>query len=301
MARAKKSKTTVENTKQLNDKNNFESNDENIELANVGSLESEVIVGSCNGTDIPVIPDAPPGVIPDEYFILSEDIDGKYYIVGDNGSGEILYHLSGDVVIPSEFNGLPVKEIGFRAFDNSAITSVVIPNSVTIIGEYAFYYCKNLASINIPNSITTISELAFNFCTSLTSIVIPDSVTTIGNGAFSRCTSLTSINIPNSVTTIGSSTFNDCSSLTSINIPNSVTTIDYSAFSNCSSLTNVIIKGKPIVYSNTFYSTPKLEKIYVIDGQGYASTDKISGKPIKILPSTPAVVVKEMNVETMII
>jgi hypothetical protein len=77
---------------------------------------------------------------------------------------------------------------------------------------------KNVTLITIPNSVTTIGDWAFWGCSSLQSIDIPNRVTTIGNDAFSGCSSLQSIDIPNSVTTIGDSVFNECSSLQSIHL-----------------------------------------------------------------------------------
>ena len=120
-------------------------------------------------------------------------------------------------------------------------TSYIIPNSVTNIGDFAFYDCKALTNINIPNSVTNIGNEAFGKCESLTNINIPNSVTNIGDRAFEGCKSLTSINIPNSVTNIGNSAFWHCESLTNINIPNSVTNIGNSAFWHCESLTNISI------------------------------------------------------------
>ena len=101
--------------------------------------------------------------------------------------------------------------------------------------------CINLVSIIIPDSVTSIGERAFEGCSRLTSVVIPDSVTTIGEKAFSSCSSLTSIVIPDSVTTIGYSAFSGCSSLTSIEIPDSVTSIDAFAFAGCSALEEITI------------------------------------------------------------
>ena len=96
------------------------------------------------------------------------------------------------------------------------VTELIIPEGVTTIGDYAFYYCTSLTSVTIPDSVTTIGSRAFYYCTSLTSVTIPDSVTTIGSRAFAICESLTSVTIPNSVTTISSYAFYNCSSLTDV-------------------------------------------------------------------------------------
>ena len=93
-------------------------------------------------------------------------------------------------------------------------TEFKVPNGVTSIGFYAFYYCTSLTSVVIPDSVTSIGDEAFAVCLSLTSVVIPDSVTSIGKSAFSDCRSLTSIVIPDSVTSIGKSAFYYCRSLT---------------------------------------------------------------------------------------
>ena len=94
--------------------------------------------------------------------------------------------------------------------------SYTIPNSVTSIGDYAFFECSGLTSVTIPNSVTSIGEFAFSGCTSLTSVTIPNSVIFIGRYAFRNCTGLTSVTIPNSVTSIGESAFEWCTGLTSI-------------------------------------------------------------------------------------
>ena len=97
-----------------------------------------------------------------------------------------------------------------------AKTSVTIPNSVTSIGEGAFYGCSGLTSVTIPNSVTSIGPYAFGWCRGLTSVTIPNSVTSIGGNAFSDCVNLTSVTIPNSVTSIGRGAFSFCDDLKSI-------------------------------------------------------------------------------------
>ena len=107
-------------------------------------------------------------------------------------------------------------------FHCRSLSNIVIPDSVTDIGEGAFLYCSSLSNIVIPNSVTDIGDYAFSYCSSLSNIVIPDSVTDIGNFAFSRCCSLSEIVIPSSVTSIGNRAFSRCSSLKYISIPKSV-------------------------------------------------------------------------------
>ena len=92
---------------------------------------------------------------------------------------------------------------------------IVIPDSVEIIGNFAFYDCTSLTSITIPNSVMKIGDNAFRSCTSLTSITIPNSVTSIGNWAFDNCTNLTSVTIPDSMTSIGDWAFFYCPKLKS--------------------------------------------------------------------------------------
>ena len=91
---------------------------------------------------------------------------------------------------------------------NNNPLDVVIPNSVTCIGEKAFYECYGLTSVTIPNRVTRIEEEAFFGCFCLTSVTIPNNVTCIGEKAFFGCRGLTSVTIPSSVKTIGENSFN---------------------------------------------------------------------------------------------
>ena len=142
----------------------------------------------------------------------------------------------------------------------------IIPNSVTSIGNDAFYMCNGLTTITIPNSVTSIGSGAFAY-TGLTNITIPDSVKSIGNFAFKSCTSLTSINIPDSVTSISDSTFYECTGLTSITIPDSVTIIDGYAFYSCTGLTGINIPDRVTsIDATAFNNCPGLMSITVAEG-----------------------------------
>ena len=93
------------------------------------------------------------------------------------------------------------------------MTSVEIANSVTSIGNSAFYSCRSLTSVEIGNSVTSIGSYAFGDCWSLTSVEISNSVTSIGDYAFYCCSSLTSVEMGNSVTSIGDYAFYVCKNL----------------------------------------------------------------------------------------
>ena len=122
-----------------------------------------------------------------------------------------------------------------------SLSEIVIPSSVTSVGDWVFNGCKSLSEIVIPSSVTSIGKGAFSFCKSLSEIVIPSSVTSIGDRAFWRSRSLSEIVIPSSVTSIGDRAFCGCSSLKYISIPSSVTSIGDRAFDSCSSLKYISI------------------------------------------------------------
>ena len=168
-----------------------------------------------------------------------------------------------------EYNGkqYPVTSIKGKAFENSDVISVIIPNSVKSIGEQAFWCCENLTYVSIPNSVTSIGGAAFHGCSSLTSVTIPNSVTSIGSSAFYECTSLTSITIPESVTSIGDCVFTGCSALESIDIPNSVTSIGQYAFSRCKNLTSVNIPNSvKSIGDEAFEECQRLKSVNIPDG-----------------------------------
>ena len=169
-----------------------------------------------------------------------------------------------DLVIPNS-----VTSIGDRAFLGcSGLTSVTIPNSVKSIGEGAFCGCSGLTSVTIPNSVTSIEGSAFGGCSGLTSVTIPNSVKSIGGEAFNSCSGLTSVTIPNSVTSIESWVFYGCSGLTSVTIPNSVTSIGWYAFANCPELLDVYCYSEdvPSTFGDAFDgSYPEYITLHVPD------------------------------------
>ena len=164
----------------------------------------------------------------------------------------------------------------------SSITQLVIPESVTTIGAYAFSNCQNLTQLVIPQSVTTIEDYAFKNCQNLTQLVIPESVTTIGNWAFSgtnnlkkfiwnakHCTSNGSMTTKSvEDITIGPEVeilpdlFANNSQIERIDIPTSVTSIGGQAFSLCLNLTEITIPESVTTLGPlAFYGSKNLRRI----------------------------------------
>ena len=157
------------------------------------------------------------------------------------------------------------------------IKSTVIPEGITKIGDYAFYYSNGLNAITLPNSLTRIGNYAFSTRTGLTEINIPDGVTSIGNYAFYGCTGLTSVTLGSNVTSIGAAAFRGCTGLTEIALPNSVTSIGNSAFYECTGLTNITITNSACTVGNSASTLPENAKITAhINSQAKAFADTYS-------------------------
>ena len=179
---------------------------------------------------------------------------------------------------PEKLSGSYSVKEGTRIICNSAfyfcrsLSKIVIPSSVTSIGEWAFSNCGSLSTIVTPSSVTSIGDRAFSSCTSLKYISIPKSVIGLNGNPFAdwngklQCLSPNFINeddilfnkdknkiisfrnqniesyvIPSSVTSIGNDAFSKCSSLSKIVIPSSVTSIGEMAFMDCDSLSEIVI------------------------------------------------------------
>lgn len=202
------------------------------------------------------------------------------------------------VILPSTISSWPVTKIGEDALkDNTTITSVTIPASVTEIGSNAFAGCTNLTSVNyagdwsnltIQSGNPAVQDAAneqlfdFDFILNNTAVIVNSyngtaadvtipsrykgkPVTAINNAVFPN-SAVTSVTIPDSITSIPDAAFANCSKLTNISIPNSVTSIGYSAFSDCTSLKSITLPSSLSTISRALFSgCSQLTTIHIPD------------------------------------
>lgn len=201
---------------------------------------------------------------------LSYEVEGgKIYFNANTGTITGCDLSASRVDIPSEIYGVPVTAIGKGAFRSgltrAKLEQVIIPNTVTSIGERAFYDCEFLTSVVIPDSVTSVGKETFYSCDALTSAVIGRGMTTIPEGMFAYCESLTDLTIPDtvtsiddmafcnsgltdltlpdSVTTLGDMVFHGCDELVSASLPDSITSMGTGTFNYCYKLTDVRLPG----------------------------------------------------------
>lgn len=175
----------------------------------------------------------------------SQFYKGVYYSWRENDTkdGVILYSAWNTAGFPEvielpatrEIDGKELPVVGlaadiFNIRGNGTVRNVVVPDTVTTIGEGAFESCKNLESIVLSKRLQEIYRGAFHNCSKLKSIVLPNTIQKIGISAFEGCSSLSSVTLGTGLREIGIWAFNDCPSLKSITIPANVTYIGAKAF-----------------------------------------------------------------------
>ncbi len=197
--------------------------------------------------------------------------------------------ITNELSIPSkvQFNGkeLNVIEVSDEfAISNTTISSLIVNDGITYIGEKAFKNCTNLTTINIAQSVTKIGAECFYGCSALEKFnnygiitfgtktfaecnnlkeISIETLTNLGDGAFLNCTKLSICYLPN-ITSIEKEAFKNCQSLKEYNIPNSVISIGESAFENCYNLTNINISNNvKNIEDNAFSSCSNLTSMII--------------------------------------
>ena len=156
------------------------------------------------------------------------------------------------IVVPEGVTVIPA----YTFSGSDSLESVVLPGTLTGIGDNAFMSCTGLGSIDLSGTaLAAIGASAFNGCTGLASVNLPSgTLATIGNSAFYGCTSLTSLALPDSLTGIGNEAFRNCTKLSSINYPVGLATSGTNVYAGCSALEAITVpEGITIIPANTYY------------------------------------------------
>ncbi len=219
-----------------------------------------------------------------------------YSILNVDGGNIISGYYSNETVVnipASSSTGVPVTAIADEVFKNKSIISATIPDSVTSIGDYAFYNCSGITEVNLSIGLESIGKSAFYGCTGLTEIEVPNSVTEIGEKAFKGCENLKKVTLPfvgrtrdasgeeatfeyifqgmfmnlteviiTDATQIGDSAFFDFNLVEKITLNDEITSIGSYAFSFCEKLTEINFPTSlTSIGSNAFACCEKLTKI----------------------------------------
>ncbi len=188
-----------------------------------------------DGTDVP-----PEGYsVGLQYTEIQVDGEKVYAVSGMGECTDTVLH------IPPEYQGCPVVAIAEGAFAaesifDSKITAVILPETVTVIEENAFYNCTQLVSVTLPYGLREIGKSAFADCSRLKSVTLPSSLEIIGETAFDACRALTQITIPASVHTLGRNVFRS-SGLAEVTLQGEIENLGRSPFQHCSMLEKVTL------------------------------------------------------------
>lgn len=178
--------------------------------------------------------------------------------------GYMLYYYLGDaesITIPNSYQGKPVTKIDSGAFTYAEnLKSITLPNSISELGDQAFYNNTKLEEIYIPDSVYEFGEGVFEYCESLKSVRLPEGITILPESTFSGCKSLTEITLPSTVVKIGENAFKDCEALTSVKFANedALTSIEDSAFSKTGLTSFTLPKNVKELGSSVFKENKKL-------------------------------------------
>ena len=219
--------------------------------------------------------------------------------------------IDGIITIPETIEGYPVTAIAKSAFfRESTIHSIIIPPTVTRIGNDAFYYCESLENVyisdlsawckiefdgsratpmcyasnlylngelltdlTIPEDITQLIDYTFYGCESLTSVTVPETVSSVGYYSFSRCTNLSNVTLADGLQRIDDRAFLGCTVLEEITVPESVTEIGAYAFSACGLTSFTVPESITQIGNGLFSDCTNLTTVNIHDG-----VNKIGGR-----------------------
>ncbi|MBQ8749484.1 MAG: leucine-rich repeat domain-containing protein [Clostridia bacterium] len=178
--------------------------------------------------------------------------------------------------------GVTSIEMGFvEAVDEFLVKRVVLPESVTEIGDHAFHWFINLQYVNLNDNIKSIGKYAFNMCKNLKSVYIPNGLESISVNCFRNCESLEEIIVSDSVKEIKEEAFAHCKNLKNVKLSKNIEVLDGFAFSHCKSLKNIDLpNGLKSIGQHCFWNCTSLEELIIPQGVEYVCSRIGVGKVV---------------------
>ena len=231
------------------------------------SLSSESLSSSSRYSSLKSTEEAKGNIV----FVLNED--GQSYSV----TGDINYVVTGEIIVPSTYNGLPVTRVKERGFMLARITSIRLPDTIVEIGENAFMDCYGLREVFFGNCLTIIGDYAFAYSRGIEKISIPDSTIPIGKGAFLECSDTKFLSIGRNIKYIGDDAFNGCTGLSNaLVLPEGLTHIGEFAFHSTSISMAYIPESVTYIGEGAFNKNDLFEYIGVDpENENYSSIDGV--------------------------
>ncbi|MGN1227244.1 MAG: leucine-rich repeat domain-containing protein [Christensenellales bacterium] len=188
------------------------------------------------------------------------------YILKDDGTVII---NEGVTIIDNKF---------FEKEDKAKIKRVILPNSLTTIGDYAFHWFDRLESVEIPDSVTNIGKYAFHFCSSLKNVKLPKGIKEIPNSCFYGAKMLREINIPNGVEVIGEHAFAHCERLEKVHFPSELRSLGAMAFWEAGFKEVRLPDKVEDIDQHCFWACKDLESVYLPDSLKVVGGKYMTGK-----------------------
>ncbi len=180
---------------------------------------------------------------------------------------DVFRYFTGVTTIPSANNA------NSAFFNNSPMTHIVFPKSLTTIGNRAFYYAEQLTDLKLPKSLKSLGTYSFQYCSSISGeVIVPYGVATLRSYTFSRCSGITKLVLkgPKTVQTYAAEY---CTSLREVVFSQKFTTLQTNSFRYCSALERItsFAKTTPTVGSSTFRNVKSNGVLYRPAGSNYTT------------------------------
>ena len=190
--------------------------------------------------------------------------DGEYYIC--TGASQAFKDNVTGLIIPDTYLGLPVKEVGERAFTGCAnLETVTLGKNVVSVGDYAFLDNKKLKTVDFNEGLLEICFRAFHGCTAIEEVVLPPNLMSAGNGVFYGCSNLKKVSVPQNIKSISERMFYECTALETVELHDGITGYGVAAFSRSGIRQFTVTDGVTAVPQTMFYDCKNLETVILPD------------------------------------